>query len=168
MRRYLLIPFVLTLSLAAAPLSAFAQETGTAVQPGFWGAEVPGGSFYIAIKEIIAVAQHTYVVDGSARVTEVNIASSANALVRYYHIEPITPETPSAVGKSVLNKVQELANEAAGRVGLDDLKVIKNYPTTTHAGTVEFRLDSHDNLTKIFESAREALLRQRAAIVKIK
>ncbi|MEI6351988.1 MAG: hypothetical protein WCP06_12890 [Verrucomicrobiota bacterium] len=36
-------------------------------------------------------------------------------------------------------------------------KVVKTYPGSTHAHTIEFRLDSKDQLQKIFNSADQAL-----------
>jgi hypothetical protein len=64
------------------------------------------------------------------------------------------------VGQSALDKVQELANEASGRLNPGDEppweKVVKSYPTTTHAHTVEYRLDSLDDLQNLFNSAEQA------------
>jgi hypothetical protein len=67
---------------------------------------------------------------------------------------------PDGIGQSVLDKAQSLANEAASRLNPSDQppweKVMKNYPTTTHAHTVEYRLDSLDDLQKLFNSADAA------------
>ena len=48
--------------------------------------------------------------------------------------------------------------EAADRTGQDEVwkKVMKNYPTTTHSHTIEYRVDSQDDLNKIFASAEQA------------
>jgi hypothetical protein len=51
-----------------------------------------------------------------------------------------------------------MLTEAASRAGVDEpwKKVVKNYPTTTHAHTVEYRVDTREQLNKIFESAETA------------
>jgi len=66
------------------------------------------------------------------------------------------------LGQSVINKAQDLATEAAERTGQDEIwkKVVKNYPTTTHSHTIEYRCDSKDDLDKIFTSAELAFRTQ--------
>ena len=115
---------------------------------------------------MVSVGMQEYVVDGAARVTEVNIDTTGNALARFYYLEPITPQTPMAAGQSIINKAQELATEAAGRTGQEEVwkKVVKSYPTTTHAHTVEFRVASKDDLKKIFESAETAMRESRDTV----
>jgi hypothetical protein len=80
-------------------------------------------------------------------------------LARFYYLEPITPQTPMAAGQSIINKAQELAAEAAGRTGQDEVwkKVVKSYPSSTHAHTIEFRIGSKEDLKKLFESADTAM-----------
>jgi hypothetical protein len=106
------------------------------------------------------VSIHDYVVDGVARVTEMNIETPGTTEVRFYYLEPLTPASPVGVGQSALDKVQELANEASGRLNPGDEppweKVVKSYPTTTHAHTVEYRLDTLDDLQNLFNSAEQA------------
>jgi hypothetical protein len=45
--------------------------------------------------------------------------------------------------------------------------VVKSYPTTTHARTVEYRLQSREELNKIFDAADEAFRLQKQKTVKI-
>ena len=78
--------------------------------------------------------------------------------VRFYYIEPMTPNSPIGFGQSAINKAQETLSAAAARTGQDEVwkKVMKSYPTTTHSHTIEYRVDSQDDLTKIFKSAEQA------------
>ena len=98
------------------------------------------------------------IVDGVARVNEVNVDTAGNMAVRFYYIEPVVPNSPIGFGQSTINKAQEVLTEAAARTGQDEVwkKVVKNYPTTTHAHTIEYRVDSKDALNKIFTSAELA------------
>ncbi len=123
-----------------------------------WRCELPGGIYEAAVRSIVSVSTQDYVVDGAARVTEVNVDTSGTFAVRFYYIEPLTPNSPLGIGQSTINKLQDLAKEAAGRVDQDNVwqKVVKSYPTTTHAKTIEYRVESKDQIDKIFTSAEKA------------
>ena len=123
-----------------------------------WRCNLPGGSYSVALRSIVSVSSHEYVVDGLARVTEVNIDTTGSALVRFYYIEPNTPNTPGGIGAGTLQKAQELLTQGAEMSGQDAWKkVVKNYPTTTHARTIEYRITDKDTLTKLYASAEGAL-----------
>ena len=157
-----LLALAFWLGLIAPLLAQTPAEPTPTPPPGRlpeWRCTLPGGIYVVPLRSIAAVATHEYVVDGVARVTEVNIDTTGNALGRFYYLEPITPQTPLGVGQATLNKVQELAEEAASRTGQEDAwqKVVKNYPGSTHAHTIEFRVASKGQLTTIFESVDRAL-----------
>ena len=135
-----------------------------------WRATLPGGTFVVSLRSIVAVAIHEYIVDGAARVTEMNIDTSGNALARFYFLEPITPQSPVALGQSALNKLQDLANQASARSGQEEVwkKVSKTYPGSTHAHTIEFRVESKEDLQKLFESADGAFREMKEGSVTLK
>jgi hypothetical protein len=153
-------------ALCFLPVLAFGQDAASPTPtPGasripLWRCDLQGGVYEVALRNIISVSTHEYVVDGVARVTEMNIDTQGNLAVRFYYLEPITPTSPVAVGQSVLDRVQNMATEAATRLNPGDEppweKVVKSYPTTTHAHTVEYRLDSLDDLQSLFNSADQA------------
>jgi hypothetical protein len=123
-----------------------------------WRCNLPGGSYSVALRSIVSVSSHEYVVDAIARVTEVNIDTNGSALARFYYIEPNTPASPIGLGTATIEKAQQLLQEGAERSGQDVWKkVVKNYPTTTHARTIEYRVTDKDTLTKLYESAESAL-----------
>ena len=150
--------------LCFSPLLAFAQSSPspTPLQSRIpmWRCDLPGGTYEVAIRSIISVSTHEYVVDGVARVTEMNIDTAGNMAVRFYYLEPMVPKSPVGIGQSTLDRAQQLVTEAAGRLNPGDEpvweKVVKNYPTTTHAHTIEYRLDSPDQLQSLFNSAEQA------------
>ena len=153
-------PLTALLLLAAAPLLP-AQETIpiTTGRVAQWRCQLQGGYFAVAVQEMVSVSMHEYIVDGSARVTEANIDTKGNALVRFYHIEPLTPQSPLAVGQTVINKVEDLRKELAQRTGQEEVwkKVVKTYPVSTHAHTIDYRIESKETLRKLVESADLAL-----------
>src|SRR5258708_3926491 len=143
----------------SAPL-LHAQTPAATPQPTnilMWRCNLPGGSYSVALRSIVSVSSHEYMVDGAVRVTEVNIDTTGNALARFYYIEPNVPNSPIGLGNATVEKAQQLLQEGAERSGQDVWKkVVKNYPTTTHSHTIEYRLTDKDSLTKPFESAHSA------------
>jgi hypothetical protein len=158
----------ITSTLAAIciiPILAAAQDASPSPTPlqtriPLWRCELPGGTYEVAIRSIISVSTHEYLVDGVARVTELNIDTQGNLAVRFYYLEPLTPNSPLGIGQSTLDKAQEIAKEAKGRVIPSGEapweKVVKSYPTSTHAHTVEYRVDSKDQIDTLFNSADQA------------
>lgn len=122
-----------------------------------WICNTPGGSYEVALRAIVSVSTCEYVVDGIAHVTEVNVDTQGNMAVRFYFIEPVSVNTPGGLGQSAVDKAQEIAQQLADQSGQDVWqKVIKNYPASTHAHTIEYRVDSKDDLMKIYTSAEQA------------
>ncbi len=150
----------LLLLIIAAPLlhAQTPAPTPTPTNIRMWRCNLPGGSYSVALRAIVSVSSHEYVVEGGVRVTEVNIDTDGNALARFYHLEQGTPNLPSALGTVTLEKAQQLLQEASDRSGQDVWKkVVKNYPTTTHAHTIEYRVEDKATLTRLYESAESAL-----------
>lgn len=160
----------LILTFLALTASAFAQTGGATSTGGasptpsptatvnatrnLWTCTLPGGTYQVLVSAILSVSTHEYIVDGAARVTEVNLDTAGQFAVRFYYIEPAVVAGPGGLGAATLGKVQSILSDAADRSGSDVWKkVVKSYPTTTHARTIEFRVSSKDSLVKIFTSA---------------
>ena len=120
------------------------------------------------VAAITSVSLHEYVVDNAARVAEVNVGTSNTDTVRFYSIEPNVPKAPGGVGQSVIDKAEEKANELLNRTRMDETwqKVMKSYPTTTHAHTIEYRIPDRKTLQELFDSLRESFERQRGGVFK--
>ena len=162
-----LVPLLMVPSLLLAQTPATPGGT-TPSQPGqqqpvqsnrpIWRVNLPGGTYEVIVGAIQGVSSHEFVVDGAARVTEVNVDTSGHFAVRFYMIEPAVAAGPGGIGAATIGKVQNLMTEAAERSGTDAWKkVVKSYPTTTHQRTVEYRVASKESLNKIFSSASKAL-----------
>jgi hypothetical protein len=133
-----------------------------------WRAELSGGEYMVRLSAITSVSLHEYVLDGVARVVEVNIATSGSELARFYYVEPYPPGSPVAAGRRALNAIENKAQETSARIDAGPLqtKVVKNYPVTTHAHTVEYRLSDRDAVNKLFKSVEEAWLNGRSGSFK--
>ena len=135
----------------------------------FWKATLPGGEYMVALNSISSIAKHTYIVDGAARVFEVSVADRSSAIARFYFIEPVTDSSPINAGQVVLDRLKSVTKEASERLGAGDVwdQVIKNYPSSTHAKTVEFRLSVKSNIDSIYSSIARAWERGRGENFKV-
>ena len=160
MRFNILILAVLSAAVPALLKAQEASPTPTQIRRGIWRAELPGGVYIVRLSAISSLSIHEYVVDAAASVTEVNIGTSGSESVRFYAIEANLPQLPTGAGQKAIEAVQDRAKDALARTGVADsvLRVVKNYPATTHARTVEFRLADKQTLRKLFNSAESAWL----------
>lgn len=160
MRILLVLATLISAAVAQNPTTTATptpQPSVNAAKP-FWRCNSPGGTYQVLASAILSVSSHEYVVDGAARVTEVNVDTSGQLTVRFYFIEGAVTSGPGGLGAATLGKVQGLLTEAAERSGTDAWKkVVKSYPVTTHARTVEYRVGGKDSLNKIFASALKAM-----------
>ncbi len=127
----------------------------------FWQATLPGGHYMVALDRIASVSRHRYLLDGAVIVDEVTIDATGQALARFYHLQPVTAEAGgSAAGEAaarVTARAGELADKAAQYAGTGiHQMVVKKFPETTHARTVEYRLLSAEELAGLHASIRSA------------
>ena len=138
---------------AASPAST---GTSTSRPDALWRCELPGGVYLVALRSLASVSSHEYVVDGAARVTEVTVATNSSVEARFYFLEPVgvnasSPLVPTAALDALRQRAQELG---ASHSPVEDVwqKVVKSYPASTHAHTVEYRLTSKANLLQLYQS----------------
>ncbi len=125
--------------------------------PRFWQANLGGGNYVVALDRIASVSRHKYVLDGALIVDEVTIDTVGQALARFYFIKPITSGVPGAAASQVAERAIGLLDSAARTAGSDlQNMVVKKYPLTTHAKTIEFRLLSENQLNVLYQSAKTA------------
>ena len=132
-------------------------QQDTVTQDGLWQGKFKGGNYIVRCNSIIALSKHEYISDGVARVVEVNVTLNSAQIVRFYFLEPYKPDSGSStlgVGTQALEKAKGLFEQAAGRVSPDlaTPKVVKNYPASTHAHTVEFVLKDEARITALYGS----------------
>jgi hypothetical protein len=160
-----LLPIVLLVSPLAhaqnqpAPTTNKSEDTE---QPNrFWQASMSGGHFMVAIDRISSISRHEYVLNGNALVDEVTVDTLGQSLARFYFIRPLTDtmtgsNTGAAVAR-IAGRTEELVERAASIAGTNaHEKVIKTYPDTTHARSIEYRVQSAEALTALYNSVRTA------------
>jgi len=132
-------------------------QEDTPTRDGLWDGRFNGGNYIVRCNSIIALSKHEYISDGVARVVEVNLTLNSAQVVRFYFLEAYKPETGSSAvgaGTAALERAKGMFEQAAGRVSpeLTTPKVVKNYPASTHAHTVEFVLKEEARLNAMFQS----------------
>lgn len=123
----------------------------------FWQATLSGGHYMVALDRISAVSRHKYLLDGAVIVDEVTVDTLGQALARFYFISPVTDAAPGNAVADLAKRGRELVEKAADRIGTDAQNmVIKKYPETSHAKSIEYRILSEKELTALYASVRSA------------
>jgi len=137
------------------------RMTDTEEKHHYWDASLPTGSFLIPLDRIVAISLHQYAMDNGLIVSEVVIDTVGQVVNRFYYIAPAT-ENMSGSGTArsltgIVERGREILDRNAQKVGTNlHEMVIKQYPTTTHAHTVEYRLLDERDLRALLGSVRAA------------
>lgn len=158
-------PGLCCLALLVLPLCAQEEDTSPATQtlredPGsgrFWQARLDGGDYVVALDRIAAIGLHEYLLDGGLLVREMSVDTGGRTTARFYHIRQVGEAMPNNGLSQLAGRAGELLDQAARRGGLEVHEMVQNsYPTTTHAGMVEFRVLDLGELDALYESLRDA------------
>lgn len=121
----------------------------------FWSVTLPGGEYTVALDRISSVSIHEYVLDLSNIITEVVVDTNGRALVRFYHVRSVMDDVGSGNGGKIVERGKELIDRAGQRAGTNAQNLPpKSYPTTSHAGMIEYRLANLNDLKAIHSSAK--------------
>ena len=155
---YLMVPIILCVNALGQGTEKKTDSSSDSIPTRFWKASLPGGEYMVSLSSISSIAKHTYIVDGAARVYEVTVADKSSAIARFYYIEPVTDQSPLNVGQVVIDRIKGASKDATNRIGAGDVwdQVVKNYPSSTHAKTMEFRLTVRSNIDGLYESVARA------------
>ena len=126
----------------------------------YWQASFAnGGHYMVRLSNVASASKQIYISDGLARVVEVNIGCDSATVVRFYFLEPVGKDTPIAAASTILDRGTDLAKQAAGKVSptASQLQVVKNYPTSTHAHTVEFVIQDEATINSLYSSLMSAI-----------
>ena len=154
----------LTLVLISTLFFFHSALTQTSFKRVFWEAKLGEDSYVVAIDAITSVSLQTYTVDGVMEVTEAAIDTRGSALARFYFIEkkdassfaPGLSEKMTPAIEMAKKTKETLENLAGTENPLETQKVLKNYPTTTHAKTIEYRLKSKAAVKQLYENINKA------------
>lgn len=159
------------LFLAISQASALQVDQGALDEAAIFGIKFPEDSraFFGHANRVQSISVQDYLT-ASFRVTELNIVNQGSALLRIYYSRPLRPgELQKALaagaratgvpgGNSIMNspispQAEALAERAKGvSDAITGTEVLKEYPTATHAHTIEFRVGSRQELLALHEA----------------
>jgi hypothetical protein len=124
----------------------------------FWKASIPGGNYMVSLARITSISRQKYLLDAAVIVDEVTIDTDGQALARFYTITPVpTPNTPVTFAKEAADRSKEIAEKLIDRSGVTlQEMVMKKYPETSHAKSLEYRIKSAADLASLQSSVENA------------
>ncbi len=161
MKTILAALFLVIASLATAqttPPATTPNEVDS--NPAFWQASFTnGGHYLVKLNQITCASKHEYIGNGAARVIEVTIGCDTTVVARFYFLEPLGKDSPIAAANVIINRAEDLAKQAASRGSptAGRLNVVKDYPNTTHAHTVEYVVQDEATLGSLYGSLMQAI-----------
>ncbi len=122
--------------------------------PRLWQAKFANGHYMVRLDRICSASKHEYISDSVARVVEVTIGTDAAVVARFYYLEPVGKDTPISSVQIAADRLKDIQQTVASKTSpsLGKLQVVKNYPASTHAHTVEYVLQTEDALTSLYTS----------------
>jgi len=167
MMKPLMISFFAALLAVSPPVHAQDEDiqpqngetaAGDAAGPRrFWQATLPGGHYMVALDRISSISRHKYILDGAMVIDEVTVDAMGQSLARFYVVSPITAAAPGNTAAAIVERGRELLDATAQRSGADlQNMVVKKYPETSHARTVEYRILTEAQLASLYASIRGA------------
>lgn len=158
---------ILTALLLLTASLSFAQTTTPPSTPSedesnprFWQAAFAnGGHYLVKLDRISSASKHEYIGNGAARVIEVTLGTDTSVVARFYFLEPVGKDSSIAAANVIINRAEDVAKNVAGRVSptAAKLNVVKDYPNTTHAHTVEYVLQTEATLNSLYGSLMQAI-----------
>ena len=111
----------------------------------------------VRLGSITSISHHDYFIQGGV-VTEVVIETTGDATVRFYYMEAGGENSPSNTVANLTDRAKQLIEKGAARSGTEDqlYGVQKQYPLTTHARMIEYRLRHKEDLLQMYSSVRRS------------
>ncbi len=156
--------WIIVASLLVGGIPLKAQDTPTTPAASteknanrFWQATLAGGNYMVALDKITSVSRHKYILDGTLIVDEVTVDTVGQSLARFYFVTPVSEAAPANIAADVIDHGRELLDKAADHVGVNvQNMVVKKYPDTSHAKSIEYRILTAPELTALYNSVHNA------------
>ena len=123
----------------------------------------------VRLGSITSISHHKYYVQGGT-VFEMVIETTGDATARFYYMEASGDNSPSNTVSNLTNRAKQLIEKGAARSGTEDqlYGVQKQYPLTTHARMIEYRIRHKEDLMSMYNSVRRSWISGRGSKFAIK
>lgn len=151
-----LFPAVLPGQTSPAPAGAATEKDAAGAEvvsgpQGFLSIDYKGGRFVTPFRSIVSISRHDFLVDAGGKVHELTIDTHGSVIARYYYLESPLDANPLNAAQIVNSRIEKIRGMVEERTGQDTRMVVKHYPDTTHAKTVEFNVSSIEQLERIYD-----------------
>ena len=86
-----------------------------------------------------------------------NVQTSGSGLVRFYTFEVPGESSEANIAKNLIDRGKSIVEQGGRRAGVDtNTTVEKEYPVTTHAHTIEYRLFDKGDLDQLYSSLKRS------------
>ncbi len=181
MRRFLKLTLTCSLFTVFSSLNALVVEKDALDRSNLFSINFPGEGRDIVLHQnrISSISIHDYVTS-VLRVKEIVLDSMGASTVRIYHARPLTEEElagqfgsaarqaggatnpVAARGEQATTEAARMIAEArqrttgsrGGSLNLADTIVVKDYPATTHARSIEYRISDEAELLALYSALR--------------
>lgn len=135
---------------------------------GFFQVRCNGGHYMARLGRISSVSKHVFMVPNAGmKVCEVTVAMDSAVVARFYFSEALGKNSALTTPKLLGDKLTQLGTTVAGRADSDfagGTVVVKDYPNTTHAHTVEYSLKTQASLDSMYDALANALATGRSIV----
>ncbi|MEM7013456.1 MAG: hypothetical protein AAF585_18445, partial [Verrucomicrobiota bacterium] len=121
-------------------------ETTTSGWRGYLSIDYYGNKFIMPYSRIVSISSAEYLVDGGGKVIEFTIDTTGQVSARFYYLDTMLGDTNLNAPNIINNRLKDIQGRAENKTGVDTRRVVKHYPDTTHAKTIEFNLYAKEHI----------------------
>ncbi len=127
------------------------------IVPLIWRATIDEAVIAVPLRSVEYYGVQIYDTDSQTRVRELTICTESQSLIRIYYIEPLGSTHERLAEKA--KRLQQIAQSG----GTQEWPYpFKQYPTTTHAHMVEYRVEKEETVGQLYDHLEAAIINYHA------
>lgn len=138
---------------APAPVSPVKAN----IVPLIWRATIDEAVIAVPLRSVEYYGVQIYDTDSQTRVRELTICTESQSLIRIYYIEPLGTTSERLADKA--KRLQQIARNAGQQ---EWPYPFKQYPMTTHAHMVEYRVAKEETVGQLYDHLEAAIINYHA------
>ncbi len=127
------------------------------IVPLIWRATIDEAVIAVPLRSVEYYGVQIYDTDSQTRVRELTICTESQSLIRIYYIEPLGTTSERLADKA--KRLQQVARSAGKQ---EWPYPFKQYPMTTHAHMVEYRVAKEETVGQLYDHLEAAIINYHA------
>ena len=127
------------------------------IVPLIWRATIDEAVIAVPLRSVEYYGVQIYDTDSQTRVRELTICTESQSLIRIYYIEPLGTTSERLADKA--KRLQQIARSAGKQ---EWPYPFKQYPMTTHAHMVEYRVAKEETVGQLYDHLEAAIINYHA------